>query len=93
MRCPLLLHRFTVFPLLWWRAAIADLGAMMNPTMTADMARALADARRTPGWNNRNPAIRRFEIGRCTVYVVPARAWAYRRAERDAQAWRERAQA
>ena len=65
--------------------------------MTDDVMQALANAQRRQGWNNRNPAIRRFEIGRyglaCTLYVVPARAWAYRRAERNAQAWRERAQA
>ena len=65
--------------------------------MTDDVVQALTAAQRTQGWNNRNPAIRSFEIGRyglaCTLYVVPARAWAYRRAERDAQEWRERAQA
>lgn len=65
--------------------------------MTDDVVQALANAQRTQGWNNRNPAIRRFEIGRygkgCTLYVVPARAWAYRRAERDTQAWRERSHA
>ena len=65
--------------------------------MTDDVMQALANAQRTQGWNNRNPAIRRFEIGRygmgCILYVVPARAWAYRRAERDAQAWPERTQA
>ena len=70
---------------------------MMKPALADDVAQALANAQRTQGWNNRNPAIRCFEIGRygldCTLYVVPARAWAYRRAEREAQAWRERAQA
>ena len=70
---------------------------MMKPTLAHDVVQALANAQRTPGWNNRNPAIRRFEIGRygldCTLYVVPARAWACRRAERDAQAWRAQAQA
>jgi hypothetical protein len=68
---------------------------MMKPTLADDVVQALANAQRTPGWNNRNPAIRRFEIGRygldCTLYVVPFRAWAYRRAERDAQAWQAQA--
>ena len=68
---------------------------MMKPTLANDVMQALANAQRTQGWNNRNPAIRSFEIGRyglaCTLYVVPARAWAYRRAERDAQAWQARA--
>ncbi len=70
---------------------------MTKPTLADDVVQALANAQRTQGWNNRNPAIRRFEIGRygldCTLYVVPARAWAYHRAERDAQAWHARAQA
>lgn len=69
---------------------------MMKPTLDDDVVQALANARRTQGWNNRNPAIRRFEIGRygldCTLYVVPARAWAYRREEREALAWRARVQ-
>ena len=60
-----------------------------------DVVQALTAAKRTPGWNNRDPAVRRFEIGRyglaCTLYVVPARAWAYRRMEREAQAWRVQA--
>lgn len=63
---------------------------MMN-RLPDDVVQALAKAQRTPGWNNRDPAIRCFEIGRyglaCTLYVVPARAWAYRRTEREAQAW------
>ena len=65
--------------------------------MTDDVVQALANAQRTQGWNNRNSAIRCFEIDRyglgCILYVVPARAWAYHRAERNAQALRERAQA
>lgn len=67
---------------------------MMN-RLPDDVVQALAAARRTPGWHNRSPTIRRFDIGRyglvCTLYVVPARAWVYRRAERDAQAWKAQA--
>jgi len=67
---------------------------MMNG-LPDDVVQALTAAKRTPGWNNRNPAIRRFEIGRyglnCTLYVVPVRAWAYRTAERDAAAWQSEA--
>ena len=64
---------------------------MMKARLSDDVVQALTAAKRTPGWNNRNPAVRRFEIGcyglGCTLYVVPARAWAYRRQERDAQDW------
>ena len=56
-----------------------------------DLIRALAKAERTPGWNNRNPAIRSFRVGRCVVYVVPARAWAYRQMERNIRAWQAQA--
>lgn len=70
---------------------------MMKARLADDVVEALTAARRTPGWNNRDPAIRRFEIGRygldCTLYVVPARAWAYRRMQRDAEAWQGRAHA
>lgn len=68
---------------------------MMTRHLADDVMQALNAARRTPGWNNRSPAIRRFDIGRygldCILYVVPARAWTYRRAERDAQAWQAHA--
>jgi len=67
---------------------------MMN-RLPDEVVQALNAAMRTPGWNNRSSAIRRFDIGRyglaCTLYVVPARAWAYRRAERDARAWQAQA--
>lgn len=70
---------------------------MMKAKLPYDVLDALAKARRTPGWNNRDPAIRRFEIGRygldCTLYVVPARAWAYRRSELAARARYEQVQA
>lgn len=68
---------------------------MMKAGLADDVVKALTAARRTPGWNNRNPAIRRFEIGcyglDCTLYVVPARAWAYRRTELAMQAWQAQA--
>lgn len=58
----------------------------MKPTLATEVMRALQAAQRTRGWNNRNPAIRRFEIGHhgvvCTLYVVPARAWSYRQDQR-----------
>lgn len=53
-----------------------------NPQPVID---ALTDAARTAGWNNRRGVVRIFSLpnrwGResCTLYVVPARAWAYRR--------------
>lgn len=63
----------------------------MKPKLSSEVLKALKDAKRGPGWNNRCPTVRRFEIGcyglACTLYVVPARAWAYRSAERGAQAW------
>ena len=69
---------------------------MMGRDLADEVARALTAAKRTPGWNNRSPAIRRFEIGQyglgCTLYVVPARTWTYRRVEREAHAWRAEAQ-
>ncbi|GAA0707921.1 hypothetical protein GCM10009105_07040 [Dokdonella soli] len=43
-----------------------------------DVRTALAAAKRAPGWNSRSGAIRRFELGPCVLYVVPARCWAYR---------------
>lgn len=67
----------------------------MKTRIGEDVAQALAAAKRTPGWHNRSPAIRRFEIGRyglnCTLYVVPARAWTSRRDDRASQTWRAQA--
>jgi hypothetical protein len=60
--------------------------ASNTPRILHDMRRALADARRGPGWNNRPNLVQRFEIGRhglqCTLFVVPFRCWAYRRQDR-----------
>lgn len=50
---------------------------------------ALKAAERAPGWNGRNPAIRRFALGSCILIVVPARRWTYRHTERLAQMWRK----
>lgn len=70
---------------------------MMGSTQADDVLRALTAAQRTPGWHNRNPAIRRFEIGRygldCTLYVVPARVWLRRTTDVSAQGSIARAQA
>ncbi|MDR3386218.1 MAG: hypothetical protein P4L92_04130 [Rudaea sp.] len=64
----------------------------MKPKLYDDVLRALAEADRAPGWNNRSREIRRYEVGlyglSCTLFVVPFRRWAYRRIERQAEAWR-----
>lgn len=49
------------------------------------LADALARATRGAGWNFRDEPIRMVILGRCTLYVVPARTWAYRRSEHRAQ--------
>jgi hypothetical protein len=57
-----------------------------NPQPVID---ALAYAARTAGWNNRRPDVQRFTLpdrwghDACTLYVVPARTWAYQRWERQ----------
>jgi hypothetical protein len=48
---------------------------------------ALAAADRSPGWNNRPREVQRFDVGTCTLYVVPYRRWAYRRQEQQTAAW------
>jgi hypothetical protein len=58
----------------------------MKPKLPDDVLRALAEADRAPGWNNRSRAVRSFALmgnfGRgCTLHVVPFRRWAYRRQE------------
>lgn len=47
---------------------------------------ALANAQRSPGWNNRSRDVHSFNLAGnfghgCTLYVVPFRRWAYRRQE------------
>ncbi len=65
---------------------------MKRTPLPDDVLRALANADRSPGWNNRRGDVQRFEMGTCVLYVVPFRRWAYRRTERQAELWR-RAQA
>jgi len=48
-------------------------------TLSSSVLAALLAADRKPGWNNRSCEIRRFDLGDCTLYVVPFRCWAYRR--------------
>ena len=50
-------------------------------TLPAHVVEALAAADRKPGWNNRPETIRRFDVAGCSIYVVPYRRWAWRRAE------------
>jgi hypothetical protein len=67
---------------------------MKDTRLAPDVLRALAEAARTPGWNNRSRDVKRFDLAHpfgltpCTLYVVPVRRWAYRRRERQAEAWR-----
>lgn len=57
----------------------------MRAQLPADVVQAIEQARRSAGWNNRKPDVRRFELenryGRapCVLFVVPARCWTYRR--------------
>lgn len=60
---------------------------MKRTALPDDVTLALAQADRSPGWNNRSRDVRRFELGECVLYVVPFRRWAYRRTERHAEAW------
>lgn len=48
----------------------------MKTTVKTEFDRALRDAGRVPGWNFRPAAIRRFQVGRCEVIVVPVRIFA-----------------
>lgn len=48
----------------------------MKPDPKTEFGRALRDAGRIPGWNLRAAAIRRFQVGRCQVIVVPVRIFA-----------------
>lgn len=72
---------------------------MKHTKLPDDVLRALIEAGRAPGWNNRSRDVRQFQLtgnyGReCTLYVVPFRRWAYRRMEQQSAAWQaEQAQA
>lgn len=66
----------------------------MKAKLPDDVMRAIEQAKRTPGWNNRSGDVQRFELenvyghARCLLYVVPCRRWAYRRWERQVrQCW------
>lgn len=61
----------------------------MNPKSGSsnDMRTALAAANRSPGWNTRPREVKRFDLGACTLYIVPFRRWAYRRREQQTAAW------
>lgn len=61
----------------------------MNQKLSDDVLNALAEADHKPGWNNRRREVRRFNLGACTLYVVPFRRWAYRRQEQLAIAFRQ----
>ena len=52
-----------------------------------EIQQALSAADRKPGWNNRPRDVKRFELGGCSLYVVPYRCWAYRRQELLAAEW------
>ena len=72
---------------------------MKRIPLPADLLRALAEADRAPGWNNRHRDVRRFDLPgcygeSCRVFVVPFRRWANRRQEHAAEQWqREQARA
>lgn len=60
----------------------------MNDKLRDRVMRAIEQARRTPGWNNRSAKVQRFELAHpgntecCVLFVVPCKRWAYRRWER-----------
>lgn len=56
---------------------------MQNDPKT-EFGRALRDAGRVPGWNFRPASIKRFQVGRCEVIVVPVRIFADNRKRRMA---------
>ena len=63
---------------------------MKHTPLPDEVLAALREADRTPGWNNRKPDVRRFDLEGgiglgCTLYVVPFRRWAYRRMEQQAE--------
>ena len=63
----------------------------MKAKLPDDVMLAIEQAKRTAGWNNRRGDVQRFTLPNrwghdaCTLYVVPARTWAYRQWERLAQ--------
>ncbi len=68
---------------------------MKAEPLPIEVRMALAQADRTPGWNNRRGDVQRFTLlnvyghESCTLYVVPFRRWANRRQELASAAyWR-----
>lgn len=65
----------------------------MKPKLPDEVVQAIERAKRTAGWNNRSPDVLRFRLPNrwghepCELSVVPACVWAYRREERQADAW------
>ena len=47
-------------------------------SMTEEVRAALRAADRSCGWNFRELPVRRFRLGGCELFVVPARRWAFR---------------
>jgi hypothetical protein len=47
-------------------------------SMTEEVQSALRAANRSCGWNFRELPVRRFRLGGCELFVVPARRWAFR---------------
>ena len=62
---------------------------MKATKITPEIRAALAAADRARGWNMRDATIRRFDVGECTLFVVPFRCWANRRLQQHAEAWRQ----
>ena len=66
----------------------------MKPTLPENVLTALANAERSPGWNNRRRDVQRFTLPNCyghapcELVIVPFARWAYRRQEKAAAAWR-----
>lgn len=66
---------------------------MKRDWLTDNVRLALKQARRSAGWNCRRPDVKRFELANrwgnapCVLYVVPARNWAYRVAQREIAEW------
>lgn len=65
---------------------------MKRLPLPADVKRALREADRGPGWNNRPRDVRRFLLTKpygdpCALFVVPFACWAYRRRDLLAAEW------
>lgn len=64
----------------------------MANSLADEVTRAIEQAKRTPGWNNRRDVVQRFELandggrGPCVLIVVPCRRWANHRWQKQARA-------